>query len=326
MNARIRLVLTSFAATLAFLATATGSSGQDVTLQYRWTKGEEIRQRVVQQTITTVAGLPGGAGAGVEANMTQVSRTTVDDVAADGAVTLRYAYESARWEMKTPTGTMAFDTASSDPGNAGVLSGAKDVLTALVGETFVVVMTPNGQIQKVDGIERIREKVLKSLPSDRSTAPVLEALKNNFSEEGIRSALTQASAQFPERPLKPGDTWDRTTTMTNPLLGRQTTTTLFTLKDVETSSGSQVARIATRVTTQSADEPIAGLPGLKTRLTDSSGEGELTFDVTKGHLLRSTTRVTMSMEMSMPGPDGNAMNLQSKATSSMSMELLPPSQ
>jgi hypothetical protein len=46
--------------------------------------------------------------------------------------------------------------------------------------------------------------------------------------------------------------------------------------------------------------------------------------VTKGRLLRSTTRITMSMEMSMPGPDGNAMNLQSKASSSISMELLPP--
>src|SRR5262245_42179838 len=103
MNTRIRLVITSFAATLAFLATATQSSGQNITLQYRWTKGEEFRQRVVQQTTATVAGLPAGVGGGVEANMTQVVRTTVDDVAADGAVTMRYAYESARWEMKTPT-------------------------------------------------------------------------------------------------------------------------------------------------------------------------------------------------------------------------------
>jgi hypothetical protein len=69
--------------------------------------------------------------------------------------------------------------------------------------------------------------------------------------------------------------------------------------------------------------PLQGCQGLKMRLSDGSGEGELIFDVTKGRLLRITTRMTMAMEMSMPGPDGNAMNLQSKATSSISMELLP---
>jgi hypothetical protein len=168
------------------------------------------------------------------------------------------------------------------------------------------------------------EKMFKTIRPASATAPLVEALKSNFSEDGIRRALAQASIQFPERPLQPGDTWDRSATTANPLIGRQMTTTLFTLKDVDTSSGSQVARIGTRVTIQSADEPTAGLPGLKVRLTDSSGEGELIFDVTKGRLLRSTTRMTMSMEMSMPGPDGNTMNLQSKATSSISMELLPP--
>jgi hypothetical protein len=325
MNTRIRLVTTAFAATLVFLATAIGSaSGQDVTLQYRWTKGEEIRHRFVQQTTTTVTGLPVGASGGVEANMTQVVRTTVDDVAADGAATLHYAYESARWETNTPTGTMVFDTASSDPANAGFPSAVRDMLTAMVGESFVVVMTPSGQITKVDGIDRLMEKMFKSFQPDPATVPLMETLKNNFSEDAIRKALTQASIQFPQQPLKPGDTWDRSATTTNPLVGGQMTTTLFTLKDVDTSSGSQVSTIATRVTIQSADEPTAGLPGLKVRLTDSSGEGELIFDVTKGRLLRSTTRITVSMEMSMPGPDGNAMNLQSKASSSISMELLPP--
>jgi hypothetical protein len=154
MNTRIRLLTSAFAATLAFLATAIGSaSGQDVTLQYRWTKGEAIRQRIVQQTTTTVAGLPGSPSGGFEAGMTQVVLTTVDDVAAEGAATLRHAYQSARWEMNTPTGTIVLDTASSDPPNAGFPSAVKDMLTAMVGESFVVVMTPNGQLAKIEGID-----------------------------------------------------------------------------------------------------------------------------------------------------------------------------
>ena len=66
------------------------------------------------------------------------------------------------------------------------------------------------------------------------------------------------------------------------------------------------------------------MPGMKIRVADRGGEGELIFDVTNGRLLRSVTRTTMSMEMSMALPDGTVMNMQSKATSSTSVDLLQP--
>jgi hypothetical protein len=116
MNTRTRVVVTAFAATLSILAIWNESAfGQEVTLRYRWTKGEEIRQRFAQQTITTIAGLPNGSGGGVEMNMSQVVRTVVDNVSADGTATLSYLYESLRRETKTPTGTMVSDSASTDP-------------------------------------------------------------------------------------------------------------------------------------------------------------------------------------------------------------------
>src|SRR5437879_5739485 len=107
MNTRIGRVAMGLVTTFVILAGPVGSVfGQDVTLQYRWTKGDEVSYRFVQQSTTTVSGLPGRGEMTVETSMSQVLRTTVDDVAADRTATLRYIYESARWEMKSPMGTM----------------------------------------------------------------------------------------------------------------------------------------------------------------------------------------------------------------------------
>lgn len=327
MNTRISLVATGLATTLAVMAGPVRSAfGQDVTLRYRWTKGEEVRHRFVQQSTATVSGLPGGVGEmTVETSTSQVLRTMVDDVAADGTATLRYVYESARWEMKSPMGAMTYDTAANDPATANPMTGMmKEMLSAMIGESFVIVMSPNGQVQKVEGMSRLMEKMFKSLPPDPSMAAMLEGLKSNLSDDGMRSAFAQSYSQFPDQPLKPGDTWDNQSTTTNPMIGRLTTTTVSTLKAVEANAEDRVARIATNLTIKPDQNTLATNPmGLKMQLGDSSGEGELIVDVVKGRLRRSTTRTTMPMTMSRPGPDGNAMNMQTLAKSIITVELVP---
>jgi len=191
---------------------AESASGQ-VTLQYHWNKGEELRYRIVQQTTGTMDGLRDGSSRPVESNMSQVVRTLVEDVAADGTATLRFVYESARWETKAPTDTWVVDTTSPNAASTGVPDGIKGILTAMVGESLFVVMVPTGQVQKLEGIDRIMEKMFKSVPQEPSIAPMLETLKNNFSENSIRNALVPGFVQLPERPLVPGDTWDSTVTL-----------------------------------------------------------------------------------------------------------------
>lgn len=327
MNTRISLVATGIAATLAVMAGPVKSAfGQDVTLRYRWTKGQEVRHRFVQQSTATVSGLPGGLGEmTVETSTSQVLRTMVDDVAADGTATLRYVYESVRWEMKSPMGAMSYDTAANDPPTANPMTGMmKEMLSGLIGESFVIVMSPNGQVQKVDGMSRIMEKMFKSLPPDPSTAAMFEGLKSSFSDDGMRGAFAQSYSQFPDQPLKPGNTWDNQWTMTNPMIGRLTTTTVSTLKAVEANGDDRVARIATNLTIKPDQKTGATNPmGLQMQLGESSGEGELIFDVVQGQLRRSTTRTTMPMTMSGPGPDGNAMNMQTLAKSTITVETLP---
>ena len=85
------------AVALGLVGEATSSFAQEVTLRYRWTKGEETRTRMTQQVSTTIStAIPGGPGNGsVESSMSQVFHTIVEDVAAEGTATLCHRAQRA---------------------------------------------------------------------------------------------------------------------------------------------------------------------------------------------------------------------------------------
>ena len=313
---------------LCMIVGVTGAaSGQAVTLQYQWSKGEVIRYRFVQEGTTNISGLPGGVGTmDVHVTMSQVLCTTVEDVTADGIATLSYLYESARFEMKSPMGVIVYDSESKDAPAAGAIPETLGrSMSALIGESFVVVMTRLGRVEKVEGMDRVFDKMFKSLPPDPSLTQMVQSIKSSFSDDALRGIFGQSHAMFPDRPLSSGDSWEDQTTVTNPLTGAQTVTSTFTLQTIEDSAGSRVARIATTLTIKPdpGAAPIAPI-GLKMQPGDSSGDGEFTFDIARGRLNRSTIRTTTPLEMTVPRADGSTMNMKTVVKNAF-MPSSPPS-
>jgi hypothetical protein len=219
------------------------ASAQPVTLRYKWTKGDDIRYRVTQQTTATVSGLPGGMGSmNVETTITQIIRGIVEDVAADGTATIKQVYESFKMEMNSPMANMAIDSANKDAAGPGG-NPMNNMLSAIVGESFVTVIGPTGVVQKVEGIDRLMEKMLKNIPQTPASAAALNSMKSGFSDEAMKQMFGQGFSQFPDRPLKVGDTWSRDSTLANPMLGQQTTSTTATLTGVD----GQLAKIALKL-------------------------------------------------------------------------------
>jgi hypothetical protein len=301
------------------------AAGQDVTLRYRWTNGEQLTYRLTQQTTSTVSGLPGGLPpVTVEMNASQVLRTSVEGVAADGTATVRSTYESARWEMKSPAGTMLYDSAADTASADRVASRVKDTLSALIGGSFTMTLSPRGEVLAVEGMTQLVEKMFKSFPSDPSIAPFLTSLRSSLTDEGLRGTLGQGFTPLPEGALKPGDTWENELTRKDAMAGEVAHTTRFTLKAVESGAGERLAQIAAAVSIKLSPAGGMSLPmGFKMQLGDASGEGELTFDVERGRLQKSVTRLKFPMEMSAPGPDGGTMNMKTVADGVITFELLP---
>jgi Family of unknown function (DUF6263) len=299
---------------------------QDVSLQYRWTKGEALRYRITQVSATAISGLPGGMGdMTIDQSTTQVFRTVAEDVAPDGTVTLRQVVESIKMDMNSPMFTASFDSANPDAAAANPMSGMlKTVLSPMIGASFTLVMASTGEVQKVEGLSALADKVFKTVAQDPAAAGVLDGLKANLSDDAMRSMMSQTFTQFPNRPLKPGDTWSGQVSASNPMLGTLVTTVSSTLKAVEGAGSARIARIATSVSIkQDASKPVPSNPmGMTMQLGDSTGDGEQFFDAGTGRFQRSTINIIMPMTMSGAGPDGTPLNLKTNVKTTTTVELV----
>jgi hypothetical protein len=298
---------------------------QDVSLQYRWTKGEALTYRIAQVSATTISGLPGGMpDMTINQSTTQVFRTVAEEVAPDGTVTLRQVVESIKMEMNSPMFTTAFDSANPDAAANPMSAMLKTVLTPMVGASFTLVMAPTGEVLKVEGLSALADKVFKTVAQDPAAAGVLDGLKANLSDDAMRSMMSQTFAQFPNRPLKAGETWIGQVSASNPMLGTLVTTVSSTLKAVEGAGGARMARIATSVTIkQDATKPVPTNPmGMTMQLGDSTGDGEQFFNAATGRFQRSTINISMPMTMSGAGPDGTPLNLKTSVKTTTTVELV----
>jgi len=327
MSSRTKFVATGLVMLALMVGAPRSASGQEVTLRYRWTQGETLRYRMTQQTTATISGLPGGIGdMTVNTTLSQVLATAVSDVAADGTTTLRQVIESIRMDMTTPVSKITYDSASKEGTTGNPMENMmKDMFSAMIGEGFVIVLSPTGQVQKVEGATRMLEKMLKNAPQDPAGAAAMDNLKQSFTDDAMRSNIAHGLSQLPDRPLEPGDTWDTQFTISNPMFGPVTTSTASTLESVEGSGADQVARIATSVTTK-ADPTAKGTNpmGFTMQMGDSAGDGESVFHVSKGRVQRGTTRMTMSFSMSGSAPDGTPISMKTTAKSTMTIELIQP--
>ena len=311
------LVLLGLAATASLNAFR-----QEVTLAYRWTKGEPVLYRVTQDVVTTMSGVPGMGELTVNQTMSQVLRTVPDTVAQDGTATLSQSVDSIRMAMSTPAGNMGYD--SADPAALQDPSGMmKNMFSAMLGVPFTVVLAPTGRVEKVDGMSRIMEKVFQTLPQNPGSAAALEAVKGSLSDEAMRGLLGQGFAQFPGKPVRVGDTWNGDLKTSNPMLGGLATSTVFTLNAIEGSGDAQLAKVGIKLSMKQEQPSSAQNPfGLTVQMTEALGQGELSFNVAKGRLVRSSVDIDMPFSMTGNGPDGAPLSMTSKAKSKTTVEAI----
>jgi Family of unknown function (DUF6263) len=293
---------------------------QEVKLAYTWPAGVPLRYRITQNTVTTMSGMPGMGEMTLDQTITQVLRIVAEKVGADGTATLQQVIESVKMDMTTPMGKMGFD--SADPGATQDPTGMmKDIFSAMLNEPFLVVMAPTGRIESVEGLSRVVEKISKTLPQNPGSAAALDAIKASLSDEAMRGMIGQGFVAFPDKPVKAGETWNGQLKNTNPAMGAMTTEISSTLKGIEGSGDAQIARIALKFLMKQESAATNAI-GMIMKVADSSGEGELSFDVGKGRAQRSSVQMQIPMTVSGNGPDGTAVNLTTNAKSTITIELI----
>jgi len=294
---------------------------QSVTLRYNWKQGDVLTYRSTVRTTSTMTGGPSGQ-ATFEQTMGQTLKVTVAAVGADGTATLRQEIVSVTLEMSSPAGKMAYDSAKPPASNAdpSVLAMSK-TMGAMVGEAISVTMAANGAVRRIDGTQKIIDKLMADLPRDPMAGGLAQNIKAMLGEAALRSSLEQSFSRLPDGPVKPGDTWTAEQSIGADTIGKIVGSSTFTLKAIEGTGDAALARVAVSLSLRQQDVPASG-SSMSVRLGSSKGQGELVFRIGQGIVERNSMNTDMVSTASVRGPDGAPMSLQNATRTQMTMELV----
>lgn len=323
MKMRTHVSIAAAAIAVAAVAMPTAAVPQESALAYKWTKGETLRYRMTQTTDTTMSGLPGGMpDVTLNQILNQTFKMSVNDVAADGVVTLSQVFESMRMDVNTPAGKVTIDSAAP-AANAGPPEQlAQKIFAALIGEPVTVMLAPTGRVQKVEGFNRLIDKMSSAMSADPAAAAAVRQLKAGMGDEQMSAMFSQGFPEFPQKPIKAGDTWSTSASMPNPIFGSVNTTTQLTLASLDGQTAKIVTRMKMERDPKAAPPASPAMMGLKPEMGTSTGDAELLFDVQKGQLRSATANIMMPMSMSGTAPDGTPVSMKTSAKSTVKMELV----
>jgi hypothetical protein len=275
---------------VAAVLAAQPAGAQKVTLRWKYEAGSEMVYRVKNHQDTYLS--MGGASS---TDQTQTVRWKVTDVAPNGDATISMTTERVQLETQGMAGNLKYDSDSGEPPTDPQAKAA----VAMAGLSYTMVVSPDGTVKSIQGIDKLREQMTAALPPEQMA--MMQSVGGElFSEETITRMAQQNVQLFPDEPVGPGDTWQRSFTTPVPMLGSMTTNTTFTLTGVEKSEGRTIAKIATTGTMSMDGESTSPVP-MTVNLGDTKMEGSIDFDADRGITTSSDLSTSMQMTIDAGG-------------------------
>lgn len=186
--------------------------------------------------------------------------------------------------------TMTFNSDDQD-------STKKNPFGGLKGASFYMIVTPNGAIKSVAGIDKMLDNMAAKMSTDTSQVKLLkEALSKQFSNEVVKQTMESSFKIYPDKPVKLGDSWtvDTKMQMSMPI----ETITQYTLKEVK--GGTAILSVKGTLVSKGNFEVMGNKMETDLQGTNS---GEASLDIKTGIVLNSHLRVELYGKMKSMGQD-----------------------
>ncbi len=173
-----------------------------VTLQLKLAKGKTYYERTVidQHMVQTVMNMQQVMDQGIGTGL----QMDVLDVDPQGNMRIRNTYN---WSMATRTGSMGnlnYDSAKQTTPPPGA-----EPFAALLGQSYIIRITPKGEVLDVNGVEELQAAVRKKLPAGAEAGPALGALSQYLDKNSIKQMLESALGVYPDKPVEVGESWSK---------------------------------------------------------------------------------------------------------------------
>lgn len=120
--------------------------------------------------------------------------------------TVEVSYDRIKMETNAAGQQIKYDskdTAGSNPQLA--------ILGGMIGKPFRMTVSGTGQVTQVTGFDALLNGMTGN-PDDPYAAGMRQQLGEMFSDESVKQMLSQNTNIYPEKTVKPGDTWNKTNT------------------------------------------------------------------------------------------------------------------
>lgn len=303
---------------------AIGQAETTSTVEFRYTPklGQEMRHRLVMNSVGTMGFAPGTPGTRFTQSTTQETSGTCTRVNPDGSAVFEMTLARIATRMNMPGIRVDYDSRSFDIEKVEnpALRMIGRLYSGLVGAKLTVDFNPQGS---PSGVAGMRDAVLKAIeplkkdlakdPAGLLINPIIDNLAAGFDDSMIDDQLKSFYRFVPAGPIAVGEKWNSDWDMELPFL--KTTCQAkgeYELLGVETVRGHRCAKIGIKESfamntnpqksSKSGTRPAPGLAKLFEKmdmsLSASNGDGIAHWDHERGVLvqLRQTQRIVINIK------------------------------
>jgi hypothetical protein len=232
------------------------------------------------------------------------------DAAGNTWVDVQYTW--VHIEQETVLGSMIYD---SDNPPAEIPAGAQ-AFAALVGSGFSMLITQQGKVLEVEGLEAMYEQMLQAIDFQDPAAEqqFRQTLELQFGEEALKQQMNGASFEFPLEPIEIGESWTTTTELT--VVMPMVIESKYTLRSVEGSLAE--LEMSSRVSPSANAGPVDFGTFQIEYSVSGEQQGVVQVDLASG-MTNSQIQQTLSGEMVMAA-EGETLNVPISIRSTVEVE------
>ena len=163
---------------------------------------------------------------------------SMDVVADDGTTkTITTTYDRFKMNMKVGPMDIDVDSDKSLPSMGG--DGKEDpmkmvnkLFSAIKGRKFSMKVNAEGKVEEVTGFKEMAQSIMDSIGVDETMKEQMqEQFSKQFNENSMKDQFERVLYIFPNKEVKVGDSWQKTTTPGGALGGKYTST--YTVSEIE---------------------------------------------------------------------------------------------
>jgi len=165
------------------------------TYQYAFDMRQSIKQQMMGQDI----------------EMDQVMVMTYDMTVEENnnkEITTSFSYNNIYYELINPMISMKYDSQNTNEEVTLMDDIAGKIFSSLLGKQFKVILLPDGSVKSVSGMDTIIEDMMEAVGNDMIAQQIGAGMKEQFSNEAMKTSFEQSFKIYPTSEIRIGDTWN----------------------------------------------------------------------------------------------------------------------